>query len=380
MAAQTWRQTAAWPLFWVYVAVIVYASLYPFENWRFHGAVSWSFLIAPWPRYWTGFDIISNFLGYAPLGFLWVVAVQRSQRRWRTITAAVLLAAGLSLSMESLQMFLPVRVPSNLDTALNVLGTWAGAVVAQCMVGLGWLERWSRFKDRWFEAQASGALALLAIWPLALLFPSPVSFGLGHVFERLEAAGLDFLRGTPWQAWWPVRALELQPLQPATEVLVMALGLLLPCLLAFGVVPRKRQRWAVAAACLIVGLLASALSAALTYGPVHAWVWVNPQMVQAALWVLVAVLLLAYASPRMCWVLGLAALVLQLSLLNSASTNVYFAMTLQIWEQGRFIRFHGLIQWLGWLWPFALLGYWVRALSADDPSRLRTVRWPGPQA
>ena len=374
MAAQAWRKTATWPLFWVYVAVIVYASLYPFENWRFHGSLSWSFLTAPWPRYWTGFDIISNFLGYAPLGFLWVLAVQRSQRRWRTITAAVFLAAALSLSMESLQMFLPVRVPSNLDTALNVLGAWAGAVVAQGMVWLGWVERWSRFKDRWFEADASGALALLAVWPLALLFPSPVPFGLGHVFERLESAGLDFLRGTPWLEWWPVRAVELQPLLPMAEVLGMALGLLLPCLLAFGVVLRKRQRWAVAAVCLSLGLLASALSAALTYGPVHAWVWVSPGVVKAVLWALVGVLLVSWLPPRLCWVLGLAALVLQLSLLNNASANAYFAMNLQIWEQGRFIRFHGLIQWLGWLWPYALFVYWVRALSTEGPSRSRTAR------
>jgi hypothetical protein len=26
---------------------------------------------------------------------------------------------------------------------------------------------------------------------------------------------------------------------------------------------------------------------------------------------------------------------------------------LQAWEQGRFIRFNGLAQWLGWIWPYA---------------------------
>ena len=38
-------------------------------------------------------------------------------------------------------------------------------------------------------------------------------------------------------------------------------------------------------------------------------------------------------------------------LLNQAPTSAVFAQSLQIWEQGRFIRFHGLGQWLGWLWP-----------------------------
>ena len=80
-------------------------------------------------------------------------------------------------------------------------------------------------------------------------------------------------------------------------------------------------------------------------------------------WALAGVAVLSLCPPRLCWVLALAALVLQLSLLNSASADVYFSLTLQTWEQGRFIRFHGLIQWVGWLWPYALLVYLVRRLS-----------------
>jgi hypothetical protein len=132
------------------------------------------------------------------------------------------------------------------------------------------------------------------------------------------------------------------------------------------VVRRRPQRWVVAGACLTVGLLASALSAALTYGPVHAWGWISPEVFMGLVWALVGAAVLALCPPRLCWVLALAALVLQLSLLNSASADVYFSLTLQTWEQGRFIRFHGLIQWLGWLWPYVLLAYLVRRLS-----------WPG---
>ena len=61
------RNTAAWPLFWIYATLIVYASLYPFDNWRFQGIAPWSFLTAPWPRYWTRFDVVANALGYLPL-------------------------------------------------------------------------------------------------------------------------------------------------------------------------------------------------------------------------------------------------------------------------------------------------------------------------
>ncbi|MNH43094.1 hypothetical protein D3C79_1049220 [compost metagenome] len=56
----------------------------------------------------------------------------------------------------------------------------------------------------------------------------------------------------------------------------------------------------------------------------------------------------------------------QLSLLNQAPTSAYFAQTLQTWEQGRFIRFYGLGQWLGWLWPYAALIYVLRKISRRD--------------
>jgi hypothetical protein len=55
--------------------------------------------------------------------------------------------------------------------------------------------------------------------------------------------------------------------------------------------------------------------------------------------------------------LALLALGLYLGILNRAPANPYFAQTLQAWEQGRFIRFNGLAQWLGWVWPYAVLVY-----------------------
>ncbi|MCE2783177.1 VanZ family protein [Limnohabitans sp.] len=359
----TRRTSAAWPLFCIYAVLIVYASLYPFDHWRFQGVMSWSFLTASWPRYWTGFDVLSNVLGYAPMGFLLALSLRRMRPRWPAVVVATLLAASLSLALESLQMFLPVRVPSNVDMALNTAGAWVGAAVARGLVWVGLMDHWNRFRDRWFETEASGALALLAVWPLALLFPAAVPFGLGQVLERLEGTWIQLLQDTPWLESWPVREVEFQPLLPMTESVCVALGLLLPCLLAYGVVQRRPQRWVLAGFCLTGGLLASALSAALTYGPVHAWGWVSPEVMQGLAAALTLALALSWASPRLCWVLALAALVLQLSLLNTASADAYFPLTLQTWEQGRFIRFHGLIQWLGWSWPFALLVYLVRRLS-----------------
>ncbi|PIT83680.1 VanZ family protein [Limnohabitans sp. 15K] len=359
------RKTAAWPLVWVYAILIVYASLYPFDQWRLQGIAPWLYLTAPLPRYWTAFDVLSNVLGYAPLGFLLALALHRTRPEWPTVWVATLAAAALSLTLEAIQMFLPVRVPSNVDAALNIMGALAGASMARALAWAGLMDRWSRFRDRWFVPDSSGALALLAVWPLALLFPAPVTFGLGQVLERFEAFLAYLLEDSPMLEWLPLREVELQPLLPVSEVLCVAIGLLLPCLLAFGVLRRRRQRMAMAVLLVLIGFLASALSAALTYGPAHTWDWVTPEVWVGLAMAVLGMASLSFCTARVCWVLALAALVWQLSLLNNASADAYFALTLQTWEQGRFIRFHGLSQWLGWLWPYALLFYLVSRLSSN---------------
>lgn len=357
------RRTTAWPLAWIYALLIVYASLYPFDQWRVQGIAPWTFLLAPLPRYWTGFDVISNVLGYAPLGFLCALAIHRSRPRSHAVWWATLLAAALSLALESLQMFLPARVPSNVDWALNLAGALGGALVARALEWAGALDHWSRFRERWFVPESSGALVLLALWPPALLFPVAVPFGLGQVLERLEAALVQEMQGSPLLDWLPLREVELQPLLPINEVLCVAMGMLLPCLLAYSVLRQTHQRLIMAAGLLALGLLGSALSAALTYGPAHAWDWVGSEVVLGGALAVLVGLALCLAPARICQVLLLILLVWQLALLNNASADAYFALTLQAWEQGRFIRFHGLIQWLGWLWPYGLLAYLVGRLA-----------------
>lgn len=357
------RSTAAWPLSWLYAGLIVYASLYPFDGWRVQGIAPWSFLLAPWPRYWTGFDVVSNVLGYAPLGFLGCVAALRLRPRWPAVLTVTALALLLSIALESLQMFLPMRVPSNVDLGLNVGGAWLGALLARALAAWGLVAHWSRWRDRWFVQDASGALVLLTLWPLALLFPVSVPFGLGQVFERLEASVANLLEGTPWLEWLPMREVELQPLLPISEVLCVGMGLMLPCLLAFTVLRALHQRMLMSAIGLMLGIAASSLSAALTYGPAHTWDWISPEVLKGLVLAALVLGLLLRSPARVCQVLALVAVVWQLTLLNQASADVYFAQTLQNWEQGRFIRFHGLIQWLGWLWPFALLAHLVGRLS-----------------
>jgi hypothetical protein len=70
---------------------------------------------------------------------------------------------------------------------------------------------------------------------------------------------------------------------------------------------------------------------------------------------------------RACISLAMLAVVVHLSLLNPTPASAYFANTLQAWEQGRFIRFNGLAQWLGWLWPYAVVVYALLRVSRAQP-------------
>ena len=357
-------KTTSWPLALAMVCLVVYASLYPFADWRDQGISPLKFLTAPLPRYWTGFDVGINLAGYAPVGFLLALSALRSGRTRWAVSVAVLSAGALSLLMETLQSYLPSRVPSNVDLALNTAGAWLGACSAWLLEKAGAIDRWSRVRARWFVQDARGALVLLALWPVALLFPASVPLGLGQVLERLEFTLAEILADTPFLEWLPVRDIELQPLVPGVEVICVALGALIPCLLGYCVVRTLAQRAAFLTATLAAGMALTALSAALSYGPEHAWAWLDlPVRVGLGLGGVLALLLLP-VPRRAGAALLLLALSVHLSLLNQAPVGPYFAETLQIWEQGRFIRFNGLVQWLGWLWPYAALLYVLAYLSS----------------
>jgi VanZ family protein len=337
---------------------VVYASLYPFADWRSQGIAPWLFVVSAPPWYWSRFDIVSNILGYAPLGFLLCVAQMRSFV-WGDSTAAairaVVFVALLSFMMEMVQSYLPKRVPSSLDLVTNILGGGLGAFAAASLERRGLLVHWSRFRASWFEPRAKLELVLLALWPCALFFPVPVPFGLGQVMERLESATAVLLQQTPFLAWLPVRDVELQPLLPWAEALCVALGLLLPCLLGFSVVRSTWRRLVFLAVVFLLGAAVTAMSAALSAGPAHAWAWLDmPAQAGLAAGLVLGVLMLPLPMTA-CAGLLLLALLVHGSIVNQAAVSAYFAQTLQTWEQGRFIRFLGLAQWLGWLWPYATL-------------------------
>ena len=125
---------------------------------------------------------------------------------------------------------------------LNTLGAWVGAVLTMLLEKMGAIDRWSQFRKRWFAPQSRGGLVLLATWPLALLFPATVPFGLGQVFARVQGAAFDWLVDTPFADWVPAPYELTQPLIPLAEMVCVTLGLLIPCLLGFCIIRQGLRR------------------------------------------------------------------------------------------------------------------------------------------
>lgn len=368
------QPSSAWLLAAVFAALIAYASLYPFTGWRWPPGGLGDLFALPWPRVRLPFDESANLLGYLPLGALLAGAVLRSGGDPRRAFAlGFLLPALLSLALEVTQGLLPQRVPSLKDLALNGAGALLGALLAVGLAAGGAVDRWQTLRERWFVRQSATALVLMLLWPLGLLFPQSVPLGLGQVGDELRGWIDAVLAGTPWAGdasrWLP----PIKPdgaLSPAAEGLAIALGLLAPCLVAFAATRGGRRRLLWVAGALVLALAVTSLATALNFGPAQAFAWLAP----ATLAGLLAGALLALAcvplKRRLAAGLGLVVLTAHIALVAQAPSDPYYAASLQAWEQGRFIRFHGVAQWIGWFWPYAA-GLWLllRLGARDDEAR-----------
>ena len=325
-----------------YALLIVYASLYPLTGWRDSGAAPLDFLFAGWPRYTTTFDLVSNLLAYMPLGFFLTAALRRWFAAMPAAAMAVALAAGLSLLMEFTQNYLPNRVASNLDLGGNTLGALVGALLGasfgqQLLDGL---------RHAHWPATRQGVeagLLLLGLWLLLQFDPAILPFGAGDLRQLL-----DIPSPQPFSAAGFRR----------TEGLIAANGVLAAMLMGSLVAP-SRQRRLFPISLLVLGLAAKTLACALMMWPQAALIWATPGSLTGlaagiALW-----LAASFAPHGMQRALAAVALLAATALVNLAPANPYLEDTLQNWNPGQFLNFHGLTHFAATLWPYLVLPWLV---------------------
>lgn len=170
----------------VYIALILWGSLYPFSDWR-TVADPFAFLRAWNHQALSAPDLLVNALVYIPLGICLRV-LTRSWRAPASIVLATLFSGTLSFAVEATQSHLPLRVPALSDFVLNTAGGFVGAVFA-ALVTPRWriVARLMAWRTRTFQEgrEADIALAALAGWALSQLAPFVPSLDLGTLRSGL---------------------------------------------------------------------------------------------------------------------------------------------------------------------------------------------------
>lgn len=358
-AHRTRKTRLALTLTLAYTAVIVYASLQPFSGWRLPPREILEFLIAPRPRYLDAADMALNFAAYLPLGVLAFVALKR---RFGA-TLAILLAAGygtgLSLAMESVQMFLASRIASNIDLLLNASGALLGAA-------LGWLFTAPRAGGRLMEAVrtryfvrsglADVGLTLTLLWLIAQLHPSALVFATGDV--RASWPLPLHLAHTPWL----FTAIE------ATVVAanVASIGLMLSLWLQRDLSPLRATL-----AVVFTAFAVKTLSSAWMLKSANLLNWLTPGTALGAsvgFAILAAVLRLPVRARAATAALALA---FTIAAVNIAPENPYQTLPpyLVAAEPAQVARLATLLHVLSDVWPFVAIVYLAVAAIARPADR-----------
>ena len=341
--------------FLAYLLLIIYASWFPFSGWQNQGLSPWIFLETyTMPRYWTKFDAITNVVGYIPLGTLLVYALYPHVRKFFAFLIGATAGVVVSGTMEAVQTFLPTRVSSNLDFWTNSAGCTVGALIGVLTVRrLLDRSQLQRLRQAWFAPHASQGLVLLALWPLAQIYPQNFLFGLGQILPILS----------DWLSWAADAEIDLASyIRPdvvltveqywLSETIITACGMVGASLTLLCLLRKPSPRALLVAAMIASAILVKALASALLFAPENAFVWMTPGAEGGFLIGAIMLAGLGFAPHAAQRRVAVITLLLALVIINTTPANPYFVATLQTWVQGKFLNFNGAAQFLSLLWPF----------------------------
>lgn len=342
-----------------YLALVVHASLYPFTGWRIPAESATAFVLAAWPFYMTGADIVLNVLAYFPLGLLLTLILMDRMSGSVATLLGVLAAATASFVLELLQVYLPSRIPSNVDLLSNAAGALLGAVTARAF-GSRWLLSGElyRLRERYFQPGASTDIGflLLGIWLMTQLNAEIWLFGNG-----------DLRHLVPGDVGVSYSAESYRYLEAGVAALNFA-GV--ACLIT------AMARSATSAAIALAGTSALALAlksvaSAALFVPGNAKLWLTQgSMLGLAAGVVVWLLVARLPRKALTWA-ALVFLALGTLLVNVAPENPYLVAALKVLQGGYYHGFNGMTRLLSAIWPFVVIAYLLfparRAAAAQSP-------------
>ncbi|HUP93824.1 MAG TPA: VanZ family protein [Burkholderiales bacterium] len=356
-AARAPRGLLARVLAIAYFVVIAYASLQPFRGWWVPPEEIRLFLTAPWPRYITLEDVVVNIAAYVPLGFLLARACMRSYGIRRAVFVAAALASLTSVAMETVQMFMPARIASNVDVLTNSLGGLLGALAAPMFAPTQSLGiRLARAREQWFVygPSADVGLVLVCLWLVTQLHPAAQLFGTGNLRDTFDL---------------PVWFFHQPQLLLSAEAAVVGLNLLGVGLIIVALTRETQPRGAVTAAVLGAGIAAKALTALALSKTAAPWAWITPGVMLGVLVGGVVLYGLTHVGRRAQWVAACVSFAAGIAIINVGPENPYQTLPPQLIAGGatHFLSFSGIVRALSELWPFLALVY-AAAVAGKRPS------------
>lgn len=325
--------------------IVVFASLYPFTDWSDPGIDTFSFLSRPLPRRLLWGDFLTNLAGYIPLGFfISMAALSRIRNVWAAVVST-LSCSLLSLLMESLQMYLPARVASNLDWIANTAGAGMGALIALRTWRLPFFDtHLARLRDAWIRGGSAGdaGIALLALWLFTQANPSIPLMG----------------------SWVPDEGHMLQRLFAPHHFSFIESGSIALNLLSFGLVtsfmlrPEKTKLIPIVLALLVAILIKSAMAGFLLKSSVF-FAWASQEAMLGVATGLTLILLCKDFAPRFRALVASAAIAAQIAV--ATLTQDIASPTSQLflfdWKYGQLPSLNGATSFLAKLWPLLALVY-----------------------
>jgi VanZ family protein len=341
-----------------YLLTIVYASLQPFRGWRLPPEDLYGFLAAAWPRYITLEDVLANAVAYVPLGFLLALSLRRFFRPVFSVIIGALIAIAVSIGMESIQMFLPARIASNIDVLANGTGALIGALAAPLfspsqIIGA----RFIAWRHRVFRpgALTETGLLIAGLWVVTHLNPLTQIFGTGNLRATFDLPVYFF--HTP--------GLLLSAEAAVVFFNLLGLGLLLSTLL----LQNARRGLVIAGFILAAVVLKMIITAALT-SLQGAFAWMTPGVLLGfVIGVVALVILLSLRNQARLW-LSLLCILIALAAINLAPDNPYFSMPPQL-ASGRsshLLNFSAVLRALSELWPLLALAYLIASSRQNTTS------------
>jgi VanZ family protein len=343
------------------LGAVLYATLYPWSDWRMRQPGALAFLQAGIPRYWTWFDFASNLLAYSFLALVATLGWFGAVRLRYAVPVVVLGLSLLSLALETTQGWLPVRVPSLLDVIANSTGALVGASLGAALNrGLQIRDRVAvPVRERWYEQGSPVGWMLLLLWLSAQLVPQRLLFATGNLQRLLEdlARRLDSEFGQ--------LSLRLT-LSAADGVLIEAASVITAVtvvgILAIDLVRHPAHRVLLLVVTAVTALVLRSIATQMVYGAGSPFAWLTPGA-QGGL-VVGLILLYAFAAlgPRARHAGAVLLLLLGLVLVNAAPPDRYFETTASGLREGQLVSLHALLRFVSMLWPFAAIAYFWSAV------------------